>query len=80
MNEPLPTISVHLHCTACGGRGVFDGRPCWCVTDRRSCATCKFWLVPDRAFFEGDCTNPESPFNREYLHRNDGCQQHVALK
>jgi len=32
--EPMPTFSVHLHCTACGGRGVFDGKPCWCQTEQ----------------------------------------------
>lgn len=46
---------------------------------RESCATCIYWLVPDRTYFEGHCQNPESPFNGEYLHRNDGCQKYLAM-
>jgi hypothetical protein len=26
----IPTISVHMHCTACGGRGLLGGKPCHC--------------------------------------------------
>jgi hypothetical protein len=32
----VPTFSVHLHCTACGGAGVFDGGPCHCFLPSRA--------------------------------------------
>jgi len=28
-----PTISVHMYCTACGGRGTLGGMPCHCRED-----------------------------------------------
>lgn len=31
--ERLPTISAHLHCTACGGRGLLGDKPCHCQDD-----------------------------------------------
>ena len=31
--KKVPTFSVHLHCTTCGGRGVFNGGPCHCITE-----------------------------------------------
>lgn len=32
----LPTFSVHMHCTACGGSGVLGGKLCHCQDDLRS--------------------------------------------
>lgn len=33
MSKKLPTFSVHMHCTACGGSRVLGGKPCHCVPD-----------------------------------------------
>lgn len=49
--EPLITVSVHLACTACGGRGLLGGMPCHCQPDeeeeRDDSPYCDCGAIPD---------------------------------